>query len=313
MIPSYIKLYEKGELLKRVKQGYEMLESCSVCPRGCGAKRLSDEKGICKSGLYPEVSSYNPHFGEEPPISGYNGSGTIFFTHCTLKCVYCQNYPISQIGSGNKVTTGSLAGMMLFLQKKRCHNINLVTPTHFVPQILAALYIAVKKGLSVPLVYNTSGYESLETLKLLDGIVDIYMPDIKYGDDTNALKYSSVNNYAGVSRMALKEMFRQVGNLRTDDNGAAVRGMLVRHLVMPDNISGTRECLKFLSEEISKDIYLALMSQYFPAYKAPGIREIGRRIYREEYRDALKWKEEFELANGWVQDEPLQRSAGMKI
>jgi putative pyruvate formate lyase activating enzyme len=299
--PSYIALYESGGLAIRVKKLYKMLECCELCPRECGVNRLKGEKGFCRSGVLPIVSSYNEHMGEEPPISGYNGSGTIFMTNCTLKCIYCQNYPISQLGNGRKVTVSVVAKMMLDLEKRGCHNINFVTPTHFVAQIVHAVLIAVKQGFGLPIVYNTSGYESLKTLKLLDGIVDIYMPDMKYDDDETALKYSHAPGYKEANRKAVKEMLRQVGQLETDKNGIAKRGILIRHLVLPGGLSGSKEILKYIKKNLGAGTYISLMSQYFPAYKAVDDPILNKRVNYKEYNGIVDYLHELGLNYGWTQ------------
>ena len=291
------------ELQDRIEAAWQLLESCRVCPRECGVNRLKNEKnGFCRSGLKPIVSSVSPHHGEEPPLSGARGSGTIFFANCNLKCVYCQNYPISQMGNGTERTIGELACQMLSLQEQGCHNLNLVTPTHFMPQILKALGIAKERGFSLPIVYNTSGYESLEALRLLDGIVDIYLPDMRYAGDAVALKYSSAPHYPEISRAAIKEMYRQVGNLALDESGVARRGLIIRHLVLPGELSGTEAVMKFLAGEVSKDLFISLMSQYFPAHRAWEFKEIDRRITPEEYEDACRIMLKYGLENGWIQN-----------
>jgi putative pyruvate formate lyase activating enzyme len=291
------------ELEHRIEEAYQLLESCRVCPRECGVNRLKDEKtGFCRSGLDPVISSVSPHHGEEPPLSGTKGSGTIFFTNCNLRCVYCQNYPISQMGNGAERTVGELACQMLWLQEQGCHNLNLVTPTHFVPQVLKALGIARERGFNLPIVYNTSGYESLKTLRLLDGIVNIYLPDMRYNDNAAALRYSAAPHYVEINRAAIQEMYRQVGNLVLDENGIAKRGLIIRHLVLPGGLSGTEGIMKFLAEEISKDVYISLMSQYFPAYKTGEFQEINRRIQEQEYDEAYDAKMKYGLKNGWVQE-----------
>jgi len=295
-------LYESGELKNRVKKLYNMLKSCTLCPRACKTNRTKGEKGFCKSGLKPKVSSHNVHGGEEPPISGERGSGTIFLSSCTMRCIFCQNYPISQLGNGEVVTVGRMADMMLSLEKRGCHNINFVTPTHFVAQIVHAILIAVKKGFRLPIVYNTSGYESLEVLKLLDGIVDIYLPDMKYDDDKIALKYSGVSGYKEINRIALREMVRQVGTLVTDDNGIAKRGVIIRHLVLPGGLSGSVEILDFISGNFGVDTYISLMSQYFPAYKALDDSAICRRVEYEEYNKVVEHMEQLGFTCGWIQD-----------
>ena len=286
----------------RIKEAYELLKSCRVCPRQCGVNRLKGETGFCGMGLSPVVSSDNLHHGEEPPISGYKGSGTVFLTGCNLGCIFCQNYPISHFKNGNVTKIPKLANMMLGLQKAGAHNINFVTPSHFVPQIMGALLIACQNGLSIPLVYNCGGYESLEVLQLLDGIVDIYMPDMKYSDSEMAEKYSSAPDYPEVNRRAIREMYRQVGDLKMNENGIAQKGLLIRHLVLPDNISGTSDVLRFISEEISTETYISLMSQYFPAHEACTLPPINRRITSDEYKKAKASLEYFGLNRGWVQD-----------
>jgi putative pyruvate formate lyase activating enzyme len=293
----------QAELQNRIEAAYALLESCRVCPRECGVNRLSNDKlGFCRSGLNPAVSSASPHHGEEPPLSGTRGSGTIFFANCNLRCLYCQNYPISQMGTGSERTPGELACQMTWLQEQACHNLNLVTPTHFLPQFLKALSIARERGFNLPIVYNTSGYESIEALRLLDGIVDIYMPDMRYSDPEVALRNSIAPDYPGVNRAAVKEMYRQVGNLVLDKDGIAKRGLIVRHLVLPNGLSGTDEIMKFLAEEISKDVSISLMAQYFPAYRALDVKELSRRITAGEYEQAWKSMQKYGLENGWVQE-----------
>lgn len=291
------------ELNQRIEAAYDLLASCRVCPRECGVNRLKDDKlGFCRSGLHPVISSVSPHHGEEPPLSGTRGSGTIFFTNCSLRCVYCQNYPISQLGNGAERTPGELACQMTWLQEQGCHNVNLVTPTHVVPQFLKALGLARERGFDLPIVYNSSGYDPVGTLKLLDGIVDIYLPDMRYGDNTAAMEYSAAPHYVEVNQAAVREMYRQVGNLVMDEKGVAQRGLIIRHLVLPDGLSGTGAVMKFLAKEISKDVYISLMSQYFPAYQAGGHQQIARRITEEEYDDAYESKMQNGLMNGWVQE-----------
>ena len=298
--PSYLNINEE-QFQKRIKDAEQILESCQICPHHCGVNRIAGEKGLCRSTAQVMISSHNAHFGEEPPISGIHGSGTIFFTNCTLRCVFCQNYPISQLGNGNPVSISQLSEMMLDLQKRGCHNINLVTPTHFVPQIIAATGQASKGGLSIPIVYNTSGYESLATLKLLDGIVDIYMPDAKYTDNAIAQKYSGAKNYFPVLKDALREMHRQVGDLKVDRAGIAVSGLLIRHLVLPDNIAGTDQILPWIAQNISQKTYISLMSQYFPAYRAMEYTPLSRSINRKEYHEARHILEQCGFENGWLQ------------
>lgn len=284
----------------KIKAAYNLLRSCTLCPRGCGVNRLKGEKGFCKAGLLPMVASYHAHFGEEPPISGYKGSGTIFFTHCSLRCVFCQNYPISHQGEGKEVSINELADMMLKLQRQGCHNINFVTPTHYTPQILEAIFIAKKKGLNVPLVYNCGGYESIETLKLLDGIIDIYMPDMKYSDSKVAEKYSSAPDYFEISKKAVKEMYRQAGDLQVK-NGIAQKGLLIRHLVLPDNLAGSRRIFDFIMKELSSNTYVNIMAQYYPCHLAYKFPELTRRITHREYIDTLKLAKGKGLAGGFRQ------------
>jgi len=300
--PRYLNIKE-GEFDKRIEKAYKLLSPCEVCPRKCGVNRLEGEKGFCRSGEEVIVSSHNTHFGEEPPLTGSFGSGTIFFTNCNLKCVYCQNYPISQLGNGNKVPLQELARIMLALQKRKCHNINLVTPTHFVPQILKSLKLAIKMGLHIPIVYNTSSYESVETLELLKGIIDIYLADARYADNKIAEKYSAVPNYFEVMQESLIEMYRQVGNLIVDKEGIAHSGLIVRHLVLPEGLSGTKKIMHFIAKEISSYTYISLMAQYFPAYKAKQFPEISRRINKKEYNKALQVFKKENLENGWFQED----------
>jgi putative pyruvate formate lyase activating enzyme len=286
--PSYLNVSPQ-EFRRRIEQARELMAMpCRVCPRRCKVDRASDDKrGFCRVGVRALVSSFNPHFGEEPPLVGSRGSGTIFFASCNLACVYCQNWEISQARWGREVTDEQLAGAMLKLQALGCHNINFVSPTIYVPQILAALPQAIEGGLRVPLVYNTGGYDSLEALRLLDGIVDIYMPDIKYSDDKIAGKYSLVRHYYDVAQEALREMHRQVGDLVTED-GVAVRGLIIRHLVLPGGLAGTAEVMRFIARELSVDSYVNVMVQYRPENKAHRYPELSRRITLGEYEEALR-------------------------
>lgn len=314
MYPSYIDSYQNGKLQKIIEQGFRLLESCCVCPRKCGVNRLKDEKGFCRTGIKPSVCSYMPHHGEEPPISGTHGSGTIFFSYCNMACVYCQNYEFSQLGQGREVDSEELAKSMLELQKIGCHNINLVTPTHVMPQILKALELSINKGLKIPLVYNTGGYELPEIIKLLDGIVDIYLPDMRYADEAMALRYSNAKDYPEYNQKAVKEMRRQVGVAEIDAEGTIKKGLIIRHLVLPNNISGTDKIMKFISEEISKDTYISLMSQYCPYYKASQFKEISRRITSQEYEEAKQSMNKHRLYNGWIQESyGSERFAGIHI
>ncbi len=278
----------KGRLADSINRSFRILENCRLCPRECEVNRLEDKKGICRTGRLAMVSSYNPHFGEEDPLVGLSGSGTIFFTNCNLLCVFCQNWEISHLGEGSEVGPKTLAGMMLQLQGMGCHNINLVTPTHVVPQILDALSYAVEGGLNVPLVYNTGGYDAVETLRLLDGIVDIYMPDFKFWDTDTAGRYLKAPDYPEKAREAIREMHRQVGDLVVDERGIAQRGIILRHLVMPDGAAGTREIMRFIAEEISTDTYVNIMDQYHPCGNARRYPPIDRCITHDEYEDALR-------------------------
>ncbi len=284
--PSYLDLLETGELDKRIEILYEKLRSCDLCPNKCKVNRLEGEKGFCRVTNKPIIASYGPHFGEERPLVGQNGSGAIFFTYCNMACVYCQNWEISHLGEGDIIEVEDLAKIMIILQVWGCHNINLVTPTHQIPFIVKAIKIAAEMGLNLPIVYNCGGYESLETLKLLDGIIDIYMPDIKYMDDKVALKLSKVKNYSKVVKEAVKEMHRQVGDLIIE-NGIAKRGLIIRHLVLPGDLSQTEEVIKFISEEISKDTYLNLMDQYRPCGDAWKYPPLDRMITKDEWEKAL--------------------------
>lgn len=290
--PPYISLYQSGELLLRANMAREMLRNCQLCPRNCEVNRLEGELGICNTGELARISSYFPHYGEEPPLVGYCGSGTIFFSYCSLKCIFCQNYTISHLGEGVEISPNAIADMMLELQRQGCHNINFVTPTHVVPQILGALQIAVEKGLCIPLVYNTGGYDSVETLRLLEGIIDIYMPDIKYSSSDVAKRLSKAGDYPDIARAAILEMHRQVGDLILDERGIAFRGLLVRHLVLPGGIAGTREAMRFLATEVSRNTYVNIMDQYYPYYKAKDHPLINRRITSEEYQEALRIAQE---------------------
>lgn len=296
---EYHRLYESGELHKKVLLAYEILKECRLCPRQCRVNRLENQKGFCKAGENPVISSAHPHFGEEPPLVGKYGSGTIFMTYCNLGCLYCQNYEISHLGIGKKISVEDFAQTMLTLQRQGCHNINLVTPTHFVPPILAALELAIPAGLFIPLVYNCGGYESLESLKLLEGVVDIYMPDAKYGSSEVAQKYSSAPDYPAVMEMALKEMHRQVGDLITDEEGIAQRGLLVRHLVLPEGLAGTEKVMPFIARELSPHTYVNIMDQYYPCYRAIEFPEINRRITLKEYQVAVAIARKYGLYRGF--------------
>ncbi len=285
--PAYLELHQAGELERRAQAAERLLEGCRVCPRECLAQRLQGKTGVCGVADQALVSSYGPHFGEERPLVGVGGSGTIFLAHCNLCCVFCQNFEISQQDGGRIVSAKELAQMMLDLQRMGCHNINFVTPTHQVPQILRALPIAVEGGLQMPLVYNCGGYEALETLRLLDGVFDIYMPDFKYADADVARKYSNVNSYPEVAKAAFREMHRQVGDLSLDRRAIARRGLLVRHLILPNSLAGTAEVILFLAE-LSEDTYVNIMDQYRPCYRAHEYPPLARRPTRAEFEEALQ-------------------------
>lgn len=286
-VPAYRKAYEKGLFPDIIQKANDMLESCTVCPRDCGVDRTQDEKGFCEAGYLPEVSSYAPHFGEESPLVGHQGSGTIFLTHCNLGCLFCQNYSISHAGEGRKIPIQKLAKVMVELQRLGCHNINFVSPTHFVPQILESLPQAIGMGLDVPLVYNTGGYDSVETLRLLDGVFDIYMPDFKYSKREISEKYSQAPDYPLIAKQAIKEMFRQVGDLQIDEQGIAFCGLLVRHLVLPAGLAGTRDAMRFLATELSQNTYVNIMDQYYPCGNIPLDSPLRRRITSEEYNESI--------------------------
>jgi putative pyruvate formate lyase activating enzyme len=286
--PGYLKLQKTGELARRIEALWAKLKSCDICPHQCKVNRLKDEKGKCKSGKKATLSSFGPHFGEERPLVGRYGSGTIFFTHCNLLCIFCQNYDISHLGHGHEVDEEKIAEIMLSLQNMGCHNINFVTPTHVVPQIVKALPFAIEQGLNVPLVYNSGGYDSVSTLKLLDGIFDIFMPDLKYSDDKIGQRYCNAEDYASRARQAIKEMHRQVGDLIMDEKGIAQKGLLVRHLILPEDLAGTKDSMKFIAGEISKNTYVNLMDQYRPCYKANDYPPLDRGITREEFSRAVK-------------------------
>jgi putative pyruvate formate lyase activating enzyme len=291
--PSYLNLTE-GQWKERIERALSLLESCEVCPHRCGVNRLKGELGFCKTGKNAIVDSYFPHRGEEKPIRGYRGSGTVFFSYCNMRCVYCQNYQISQLGEGREVNPEELAEIFLELQAMGCHNLNLVTPSHVVPQILSALYLAVKKGFRLPIIYNTSSFDSLESLRLLEGIVDIYLADLKYADREIARRYSKVKNYPEVAMTAIKEMHRQVGDLILDERGIAIRGLLVRHLVLPNGLAETEKVAEFLGS-LSKNMAVNVMDQYYPSYMAWKYPELSRRITQREYHQSLSFMEGFRL------------------
>ncbi len=291
--PVYLQLSEK-EFKIRIEKLYSILNSCTLCGHKCEVNRHY-EKGICNSGFNLKISSVFPHFGEERPLVGTHGSGTIFLSNCNCKCVYCQNFRISHLGDGEEVDEEEIAGKMIYLQDIGCHNINWVSPTHFAPQLTKSLFIARKKGLKLPVVYNTGGYDSLELIKMLAGIIDIYMPDIKYGNNKNAFKYSGTKNYWDIVKVSVKEMHSQVGDLIIDDSGIAKRGLLVRHLVLPNILAGSDKVLEFIADEISKDAYVNIMKQYTPYFKASEYKELTRGITQEEYMRVLNKAKELGL------------------
>ncbi len=299
---DYQALYQSGELLLRLREAYRWLASCDLCPHECGVNRIKGERGVCGAGLKPKIASANVHKGEEPPISGSRGSGTVFFSGCSLQCVFCQNYPISQLGNGEEITTRELAQRMLKLQRRGVHNINFVTPTHFLPQILAALWLAIPHGFSAPIVWNSSGYEKVDALRLLDGVVSVYLPDMKYSDDVTADRLSSATGYRACNRLAVSEMMRQVGHLVLDDAGIANSGVIIRHLVLPGGLAGSRETLRWIADYLGTETHISLMKQYFPAHQATEMPEINHKITDDEYEDVAELLEEFDFDNGWVQE-----------
>lgn len=287
MAARYLKLSKTGQLAKRAEEALERLEACDLCPWACKVDRTAGKTGVCKTGRDVLVASYGPHFGEEQPLVGRSGSGTIFFSSCNMRCVFCQNYDISQLREGSSGSAEKLADTMLYLQDLGCHNINFVSPSHFIAQILEALAVAAKRGLHVPLVYNTGGYDGVDALRLLDGVVDIYMPDIKYMDASVAERLSGVKDYPKVVKAAVKEMHRQVGELMLDERGIATSGLLVRHLVLPENNAGSKEVMKFLAGEISRETYVNIMDQYYPSFKSFDYPPLDRRINKSELTAAL--------------------------
>ncbi|MGA2668381.1 MAG: radical SAM protein [Ignavibacteria bacterium] len=303
--PAYIKLLESGELKKRTDEAERILRSCDCCPHDCKSDRTKNEYGICASGYMPIVSSYTSHFGEEPVLSGPRGAGNIFFGNCNLKCVYCQNHEISQNWKSeiqNEVSVQRLSDIMFELQECGCHNIGLVSPSHFSPQILQAVYLASKKGLHLPIIYNTNAYDSVEMLKLYDGVAEIYLPDIKYGNNDYGHSYSKIRNYFDHAKRALKEMFRQVGDELIYDNDVIIKGLIIRHLVLPNNLAESEEVFKFISRELGTNVYISLMSQYHPVHKAKKYELLNRRIRESEYERALDLMHKYGLYNGWIQD-----------
>ncbi|MGB2879956.1 MAG: radical SAM protein [Candidatus Omnitrophota bacterium] len=299
MRPSYLKLYESGKLEEIKNSFVERLAKCDLCPRDCKVNRLEGELGFCRAGRYAMISSYSLHFGEEPPLVGKGGSGTIFFTWCNLGCIYCQNYTISHLGEGVEMKPRELAEVMLSLQRRGAHNINFVTPSHVTAQILEALIIAIEEGLKLPLVYNSGGYDKASTLKEMEGIFDIYMPDAKYSDEGHSQKYSRAQNYWKVCKETLLEMHGQVGDLAINDEGVAERGLLIRHLVLPNRLAGSIVVLDFIAEKISKDSYVNIMEQYHPCFQAYKHEELSRGITLEEFKEALDYAAETGLHRGF--------------
>jgi len=303
--PGYIALYRSGELKRRAEALAARLSSCDICPRRCGVNRLEGERGFCHTGRLPIVSSVCAHHGEEPVLSGRRGSGTIFFGNCNMRCAYCQNYQISQdyaAQESNEVEIDTLAGHMLYLQNSLgCHNINLVTPSHLVPQIVGAVAAAVPMGLHLPLVYNTSSYDSLQTLEELDGIVSIYLADLRYADNRHAEQFSEAANYVEASRAAIKEMHRQVGNLVVDSDGVAQQGLIIRHLILPNRLAGSEDSLTWLAREVSPEVTVSIMSQYHPAHRAQKMPLLSRTISPAEYDEVVRLVEGLGLENGWLQ------------
>ncbi len=296
--PAYHKLEDRGGFTERIERAYRIFETCELCPRRCRVNRLKGVRGFCRAPAGAVVYSHHPHYGEEVPLVGNHGSGTIFFSNCNLRCVFCQNWPIAHEGRGQQISDEQLAGMMLDLQRTGCHNINLVTPTHVMPNILNATRIALHKGLRLPLCYNTGGYERAENIRLLDGIVDIYLPDLKYMDGAEAARYSAgARDYPERARQAIVEMHRQVGDLVTDERGIALRGLMVRHLVMPNRIAGTKEFVQWAAENLSESTYVNIMSQYRVSHRAFDHPRIARAITADEFLEALQWAEEAGLTN----------------
>jgi putative pyruvate formate lyase activating enzyme len=300
--PSYLELHRSGELRERGEELWQIMERCRLCPRMCGVNKLKGEKGFCGADSRLMISAFHQHFGEEDPLVGRGGSGTIFLTNCGLRCVFCCNWEISQGGRGQKRTLEEMADMMLTLQGRGCPNINFVTPTHYSPHIVLAVDIAARKGLHIPLVYNTCGWERVEIIRKLDGIVDIYLPDFKYADGTMADKYSSgALTYPELTKNALLEMHRQVGVAKPEADGLMYRGLMIRHLVMPNNVGGSKEVISWIAGNLPKDTYVNIMSQYRPQYKAGNYPEIARRITRKEYTEVVEWARQEGLANLEIQ------------
>ncbi|MBM3253341.1 MAG: radical SAM protein [Candidatus Omnitrophica bacterium] len=300
--PGYLALYLNGELNKRIELLKKNLSKCILCPRNCKVNRMNGELGFCRASSKITIAFYKRHFGEEPPISGEQGSGVIFFSNCTGRCVFCQNFYFSQRKTGFEITEEMLAKLMLRIKRWGCHNINLVTPTQYLPQIISALKMAIENGFDIPLVFNSSGYESLEVLKLLEGIIDIYLPDMKYSNDVIAKELSNFTGYVKANRGTVLEMFRQVGILQLNKKGVARKGLIIRHLILPDDMAGTEKTLKFISKNLSKEVHVSLMDQYFPEHAASKFNRINRTITQEEYQNAIRLFYECGLQNGWIQE-----------
>ena len=305
-IPSYIGTYNSGDFWRRVETAHNILQSCTSCPRNCNVDRTSGEEfGICQSGDLPVVSSYTPHFGEEPVLSGTKGAGNIFFGNCNLRCVFCQNHVISQnykVEQRNEVSNERLAEIMIELQNRKCHNIGLVSPTHFSASILKSVYLAVEKGLMLPIIFNTNGYDTVEMLKLYEGIIDIYLPDFKYGDNFAGKTYSKVSDYFEKAKAAIKEMYEQVGSELVYEDGVVVRGLIIRHLILPNGLAETDNIFKFIAEELDQKVHISLMAQYFPANKTEKYPLINRSISYSEYSRAVDLLDKYGLENGWIQE-----------
>jgi putative pyruvate formate lyase activating enzyme len=304
-IPSYKKIFNSGEFEKRLASADNILASCTSCPRNCNTDRTNREYGICQSGDLPIVSSYTPHFGEEPVLSGTRGAGNIFFGNCNLRCVYCQNYIISQNYEAerkNEISHERLADIMIELQDRSCHNIGLVSPTHFSASILKSIYIAIQKGLNLPIIYNTNGYDSVEMLRLYDGIIDIYLPDFKYGENSAGKTYSKVSDYFDSAKKSIKEMYRQVGSGLIYEDGVVVRGLIIRHLVLPNSLAETENIFRFIADELDTKVHISLMAQYYPANKADKFPLLSRNISQSEYARTIELLYKYGLESGWVQE-----------
>jgi len=298
-------LFQSGELEQRAEKAFQILESCRSCPHNCEIDRTRGEYGICQSLELPIVSSYTAHFGEEPVLSGTRGAGNIFFGNCNLRCMFCQNFEISQnwkVEREHEISSERLSNIMIELQEKNCHNIGLVSPTHFSAVILKSIYIAAEKGLSLPIIYNTNGYDSVEMLKLYDGVIDIYLPDLKYGDNQSAKTYSKIDNYFDESKKAIKEMFNQVGDELVYEGNVVVRGLIIRHLVLPNGLADSEKVFKFIAEELSPNVHISLMAQYYPSNKASNDILINRTLRESEYEKALELMDKYGLHNGWIQE-----------